>query len=115
MELRNFINGKFIDSISKKNIDVINPANQELVGKINQGLEDEIHLAYQAARKAFQKRILIDMDPKEKSKIMRAVASKLREYKHEGGKLLSKENGKQLLSVRENFLEPLILLIIMLV
>ena len=58
MELRNFINGKFIDSISKKNVDVINPANQELVGKINQGLDDEIDLAYQAARKAFQKRIL---------------------------------------------------------
>ena len=35
MELRNFINGQFIDSISKKNIDVINPSNQELVGKIN--------------------------------------------------------------------------------
>ena len=59
MELRNFINGQFIDSISKKNIDVINPSNQELVGKINQGLEDEIDLAYQALEKLF-KRILID-------------------------------------------------------
>ena len=103
MELRNFINGQFIDSISKKNIDVINPANQELVGKINQGLEDEIHLAYQAARKAFQKRILIDIDSKEKSKIMRAIASKLREYKHEGGKLLSKENGKTITQCEGEF------------
>ena len=59
-----------------KNVDVINPSNQELV-KINQGL-DEIDLAYQAARK---KKNFIDMDPK-KSKIMRAVASKL-EDKHE--------------------------------
>ena len=103
MEFRNFINGQFIDSISKKNIDVINPANQKLVGKINQGLEDEIHLAYQAARKAFQKRILIDIDPKEKSKIMRAIASKLREYKHEGGKLLSKENGKTITQCEGEF------------
>ena len=103
MELRNFINGKFIDSISKKKIDVINPSNQELVGKINQGLEGEIDLAYQAARKAFQKRILIDMDSKKKSKIMRAVASKLREYKHEGGKLLSKENGKTIAQCEGEF------------
>ena len=31
MELRNFINGKFIDSISKRNIPVLNPSNQDIV------------------------------------------------------------------------------------
>ena len=36
METRNFINGKFIDSISRKNLNVINPANQKLVGNIDQ-------------------------------------------------------------------------------
>ena len=35
MELRNFIDGKFIDSISKKNIPVLNPANQKIVGNID--------------------------------------------------------------------------------
>ena len=94
MENRNFINGSFIDSISKKNVDVINPANQKIVGSINEAMDDEIDLAMDAAKKAFNKRILQDMDAKEKSKMMRSIASKLREYSDEGGKLLSQENGK---------------------
>ena len=94
MELRNFINGKFIDSISKRNIPVLNPSNQDIVGNIDEALDDEINLAFESARKAFDKRILIDMDAKEKSLMMRAIANKLREKKSEGGKILSQENGK---------------------
>ena len=44
-ETRNFINGNFIDSISKKSVDIINPANQSLVGSINEAMDDEIDLA----------------------------------------------------------------------
>ena len=94
METRNFINGKFVDSISKEKISIINPANQKVVGNIDQALDDEINLAFESAKKAFDKRILLDMDSKEKSNMMRAIATKLREYKNEGGKLLSQENGK---------------------
>ena len=94
MELRNFINGRFIDSISKRNIPVLNPSNQDIVGNIDEALDDEINLAFESARKAFDKRILIDMDAKEKSLMMRAIANKLREKKSEGGKILSQENGK---------------------
>ena len=36
MELRNFIDGKFINSISKQNISVLNPANQKIVGNIDE-------------------------------------------------------------------------------
>jgi len=94
METRNFINGTFIDSISKKNIPVLNPANQKIVGNIDEALDQEINLAFESAKKAFDKRILIDMDAKEKSKMMRSIANKLRERKDEGGKILSQENGK---------------------
>ena len=41
MELRNFIDGKFINSISKKNIPVLNPANQKIVGSIDEALDEE--------------------------------------------------------------------------
>ena len=103
MEYRNFINGKFINTISKKNIPIINPANQEIVGNIDQALDEEIELAFKSARDAFKKRILIDMDAKKKSEMMRAIASKLREYKNEGGKLLSKENGKSISQCESEF------------
>ena len=94
MEVRNFINGKFINSLSKKTIPVLNPANQKLVGSIEEALDDEINFAFDAARQAFDKRILLDMNAQEKSRMMRAIAAKLREKKDEGGKILSQENGK---------------------
>jgi NAD-dependent aldehyde dehydrogenases len=103
MEVRNFINGKFIDSISNKNIEVTNPANQELVGCIDQALDEEIDLAFSSAKKAFDERILVDMDAKQKSKMMRGIASKLREYKDDGGALLSKENGKTIKQCVDEF------------
>ena len=103
METRNFINGKFVDSISKEKISIINPANQKVVGKIDQALDDEINLAFESAKKAFDKRILLDMDPKKKSNMMRAIATKLREYKNEGGKLLSQENGKTVAQCIDEF------------
>ena len=94
MEVRNFINGRFINSLSKKTIPVLNPANQKIVGSIEEALDDEINLAFDAARQAFDKRILLDMNAQEKSRMMRAIAAKLREKKVEGGKILSQENGK---------------------
>ena len=59
MELRNFINGRFINSISNKTIPVLNPANQKLVGNIEEALDEEINLAYDAARQAFNKMIKV--------------------------------------------------------
>ena len=94
MEVRNFINGKFIDSISKTNIPVVNPANQDTVGKINEALDEEIDLAFSAAYESFKKRILQDMDPIIKSKKMRLIALKLRDNKKRGALILSQENGK---------------------
>ena len=84
MEVRNFIGGKFVDSISKTNIPVINPANQNIVGHIDEALDEEIDLAFSAAKKTFNQRVLQDMDASLKSKIMRSIASKLREYKKKG-------------------------------
>ena len=103
MELRNFIDGKFIDSLSKKNIPVLNPANQKIVGNIDEALDEEIDLAFKAAKRAFDKRILVDMDAKDKSNMMRAIAQKLRERKEEGGKLLSQENGKTIKQCIDEF------------
>ena len=67
MEVRNFIGGKFVDSISKSNIPVINPANQNVVGHIDEALDDEIDLALLAAKNSFNQRILQDMDTNKKA------------------------------------------------
>ena len=103
MEIRNFINGHFIKSISKQNIRVVDPANQTDVGFIDEALEEEIDLAFDAASIAYQRRILQDMDPLRKSSYLRAIAKKLREYKSYGSQILSKENGKTLLQCEGEF------------
>ena len=103
METRNFINGNFLESISKKKIPIFNPANQNLVGNIDEALDEEIDMAFKSAKKAFDSRVLIDMDAKDKSKMMRAIATKLREYKDEGGAILSSENGKTVAQCVDEF------------
>ena len=62
MEVRNFINGNFVDSFSKQNIRVVNPADQTDVGFIDEALDDEIEFAFDAASQAHQKRVLQDME-----------------------------------------------------
>jgi len=96
LETRNYINGRFIDSSSKRKLHVINPADQSKVGFVDEALDEEIDLAFDAASKAFKSRVLQDMDAVVKSNLMRLIASKLREYKTYGSKLLSKENGKSI-------------------
>ena len=56
MEIRNFINGNFIKSISKQNIRVVDPANQTDVGFIDEALEEEIDLAVKVAEDEMKKR-----------------------------------------------------------
>ena len=96
VETRNYIDGRFIDSLSKRKIPVINPANQSEVGFIDEALDEEIDLAFNAASSALDDRVLQDMDVLDKSRMMRFIASKLREYKRYGSELLSKENGKSI-------------------
>ena len=103
MEIRNYINGKFVESISKKNIPITNPSNQMNIGFIDEALDDEIDLAFSAASKTFNQRILKDMDASIKSKMMRSIASKLREYKQKGSIILSQENGKTTKQCEDEF------------
>ncbi len=103
MEVRNFINGNFVDSFSKQNIRVVNPADQTDVGFIEEALDDEIELAFDAASQAHQKRVLQDMTSSKKSFYLRSIAEKLRHYKSYGSQILSKENGKTLLQCEGEF------------
>ena len=103
MEVRNFINGNFVDSFSKQNIRVVNPADQTDVGFIDEALDDEIEFAFDAASQAHQKRVLQDMASSKKSFYLRSIAEKLRYYKSYGSQILSKENGKTLLQCEGEF------------
>ena len=94
MENRNFINGEFINSISNSNIAIEDPSNKKTIASIDEALDEEIDLSFEAAKKAFDSRVLLEMDEKEKSKMMRNIAKELRNFSKEAAVLLSRENGK---------------------
>lgn len=50
---RNYINGKWVDSISGNSIKVINPYNGQVIGFITDSCEEDTKLAIKAAKEAF--------------------------------------------------------------
>ncbi len=92
----NFINGKWMDSLSKDKIQVEDPATTNIIGEIACAKNDDIDLAVNAAKKSFENRVLVDMPILDRSKLMRRIAEETRKLSKEGGTLLCYENGKQI-------------------
>jgi malonate-semialdehyde dehydrogenase (acetylating)/methylmalonate-semialdehyde dehydrogenase len=53
MVLKNYINGKFVDSNSSKSTEFMNPALDEPLGKVPISTKEEVDLTVKAAKKAF--------------------------------------------------------------
>lgn len=51
--LKNYINGKFVESNSKELLDVMNPAKWEVLAKIPMSTKEEVNTVVQAAKNAF--------------------------------------------------------------
>lgn len=54
LETRLYINGKFVDAQSGNKIKVINPSTGELLTEITQAGKEDVQLAIEAARVAFE-------------------------------------------------------------
>jgi len=54
LEIKNFINGEFVKSVSGKTFDNINPANNEKIGLVHEAGEDEVNQAVNAAKAALK-------------------------------------------------------------
>ena len=48
-----YINGKWVDPISKDILDVINPANEEIIAQISLGNKEDLDIAVNAAKNSF--------------------------------------------------------------
>ena len=102
---QHYINGEWLDASDEEIIPVLNPANEKVIGEITCGKEADINHAVDAAKKAYNSRILVDMNPMERAKLMRGIAEELRKISKEGGALLCAENGKLLSSSINEFIE----------
>ena len=102
---QHYINGEWIDSTGNELIAVVNPATEEVIGEISAANKDDIGLAVAAAKAAYDSRVLVDMNPMERAKLMRSIADELRKVSKDGGALLCEENGKLLGASEYEFLD----------
>ena len=102
---QSYINGKWIDSLSKETIKVDDPATAKGIGEVACAKKEDVDVAVEAARKAFNSRILVDMHPMDRAKLMHKIAEELRNVSKEAGKLLCYENGKPLAGAEYEFVD----------
>ena len=102
---QSYINGKWVSSLSGETIIVDNPATEEVIGEVACANNEDVDMAVEAAKVSFNKRLLVDMHPMERAKLMRKIAEELRKVAKEAGKLLCYENGKLLSAAEYEFID----------
>jgi acyl-CoA reductase-like NAD-dependent aldehyde dehydrogenase len=100
---KNYINGQWIESSSGEVIEVNNPATGKVIGEVSCAKQVEVDMAVDAALKAHNSRVLVDMPPMERATLMRTIANELRKVASDGGSLLCSENGKPLAGAIHEF------------
>ena len=88
-----FINGKWVDSDSKKTFETLNPENNKPWAVVPEASASDVDKAVKAAQKAFEgewPKLL----PRERGKFLRAIGNKLRENTELLGKTETIDTGK---------------------
>ncbi|OAD92212.1 2-hydroxymuconic semialdehyde dehydrogenase [Aequorivita soesokkakensis] len=94
MKILNYINGEYVEPLSKKWLDNYNPSNGEVYSQIANSNSEDIENAYQAAKAAFPKWSNTTID--ERSKILLKIADLIEEKLVELAEAEAKDNGKPL-------------------
>ena len=92
-EYKMFINGKWVDSESKKTFETLNPENNEPWAKVPESNAKDVDNAVRAAQKAFEGE-WPNLIPRERGKFLRAIGNQLRENAELLGKIETKDTGK---------------------
>src|SRR5258708_24677611 len=92
---RNFIGGKWVESISAKTVNNVNPADtDDLIGTVRQASREEARAAVEAASEAFQ--TWRKTPAPARGKIVAKAARLMEEAKEELAQILTREEGKTL-------------------
>jgi aldehyde dehydrogenase (NAD+) len=74
-----FIDGEFVDSVSKQTFDSINPFNQETVARVARANVEDARKAISSARKAFDEGLWPRMPRDERAAFIKAISDKINE------------------------------------
>ena len=89
-----FIGGKWIPSSSGKTFPSINPATEEVICEVAEGDKEDVDLAVDAAREAFETGPWSKMDARDRGQLMYRLADLLEEEAEELAALETLDNGK---------------------
>nr|WP_298992240.1 aldehyde dehydrogenase [uncultured Polaribacter sp.] len=92
MNIKNYINGEFVNPVSKDWIDNFNPAKGEVYGQIPNSTKEDVENAYQAAADSFPKWSNTPLE--DRSKILSKIANLILEKLDVLAIAESKDNGK---------------------
>ncbi len=94
-----FVDGEWMDSISKETFKSYNPATGEVNAVVAKGGKEDIDLAVKAARKAFQSGPWAEMAPSDRGRLLNKVAQELWKKADYLAEVETKDNG---LPINEN-------------
>jgi aldehyde dehydrogenase (NAD+) len=89
-----FIGGKWIPSASGKTFPSINPATEEVICEVAEGDKEDVDLAADAAREAFENGPWSKMDARDRGMLMYRLADLIEEEAEELAALETLDNGK---------------------
>lgn len=91
-----YINGEFVTPQKSGSFPAINPATEEVIGHIAAAQTEDVELAVQAARAAFDSGCWSDLSAKERADVLRRIANGIRDNLASLAALETQDNGKPL-------------------
>ena len=97
---RLYIDGQWRDSSGSERRDVVDPATGKVVTTVPEGTVEDVDLAVQAARRAFDSGPWRTMSPRERGAILQRAAQLIQEHGEELARLESLDTGKPITFAR---------------
>ncbi len=94
------INGQWRGSLSGKTFETINPATEEVLGSVADAQDEDVDMAVQAARRAFEDGLWPRMSASDRGKILWKIGDLIMENADELALLETMDNGKPIFESR---------------
>ncbi|CAM8881504.1 unnamed protein product [Rhodiola kirilowii] len=89
-----FINGQFVDAVSGKTFETVDPRTEQIITRVAEGDKDDIDLAVQAARAAFDSGPWPRLPGSERGRVMMKFAELVEQHAEEIAELDAVDGGK---------------------
>ncbi|GAA1385375.1 hypothetical protein GCM10009597_46590 [Peribacillus frigoritolerans] len=93
-ELKQYINGQWVESSDPKKLNIINPATQEVIARAAKATKEETEETIKIAKRTFESGVWSDRSPQERAAVLVQIADKLQENIDELTELEVQNNGK---------------------